>query len=117
LSRDPKGRVQDVTPVKGLPAEPLPVPPVQVGEPAAIWNRNDANAPAPELTLPPEAWTVSVNPLTVTVSCASSSVLRIEYEHVEGAPLCVGLTHPFVKASPCCTGSPGAANAIVTAVP
>src|SRR5829696_8282010 len=65
----------------------------------------------PESTSPPAECTMSVSPLIVSVSCASSEMFWIVYVHAYGSPIFVGLTQPFVNAIPCWTGSPGAANA------
>src|SRR4051794_9058752 len=57
----------------------------------------------PELTGPPAARTVSLRPVIVTVSCASSTLFRTEYVQAYGWPICVGLVQPFVKEIPCWT--------------
>ena len=54
----------------------------------------------PEPTSPPAECTVSTRPLIVNVSCASSTMFRTEYVHEYGAPICVGLSQPFVNVIP-----------------
>ena len=61
----------------------------------------------PELTSPPAAWTMSIRLLMVSVSSASSRLLRTVYEQVYGSPILVGLVQPLVKPMPCWTSGPG----------
>jgi hypothetical protein len=64
---------------------------------------------SPEPTSPLAAWTVSTRLLMVSVSPASSRLLRTVYEQVYGSPTLVGDAQPFVNPIPCWTSS--AANA------
>ena len=82
--REPNGSVHSVAPTQGLPGEPSPETPgpVQVGgvakpgENAPIVNCSALNT-LPEVTSPPLACTVSFRLLIVSVSCASSMLLRM----------------------------------------
>ena len=87
--REPNGRLQDVAPTHGFASVPLPLnpaPPVQVGA-VEKPGRNGPTARRswlktfPDDTSPPADFTTSFRPLNVNVSNASSTLLRIEYEH------------------------------------
>src|SRR5215208_5846606 len=118
LIREPNGSVQLVAPVYGLPTVPSPLPPVQLGGvTAAPCTNSSCKVPKmlPELVSPPAAWTVSTRLSTVSVSCASSVKLRIEYEQLYGSPIFTGLTQPFVSVIPCCTAARAPPAAIIVA--
>ena len=59
----------------------------------------------PEFTSPPAAWTVSARLSMVSVSSASSRMLRTEYAQVYGSPTLVGLAQPLVNPIPCWTSA------------
>src|SRR5262245_37295638 len=104
--RAPNGRVQLDRPGErhGSAAVPVPVAPGQVGVPPPFTSLSELKT-FPELTSPLAAWTTSTSPSIVSVSCASSTMLRIVYEHEYASPIFVGLAHPLVNEIPCCTSA------------
>src|SRR5262249_42031647 len=95
----PKGSAHDVAPTYGLAAVPAPLPPKQV----TVGPENtNSSAPRmfPEFTSPLNAWTWSLRPFTVSVSCAVSATFRIWYEQLYGDPTFTGLLQPFENAIP-----------------
>src|SRR6266540_255809 len=113
LMREPNGNVQLVALTHGsaiVPVPPKPPPPVHVALVAtcvmgSMLSSFNALKMFPEETSPvgAAACTTSTRLLIVSVSCASSTVLRAAYEQLYGAPTAVGLVQPLVNAIPCCT--------------
>src|SRR5215216_6024091 len=98
--RVPNGSVQLVAPVYGLATVPAPLPPVQLGgdTPVSCANTSfNVLKMFPVLTSPLAACTVSTRLSIVSVSCASSRMLRITNEQLYGSPILTGLVQPFVR--------------------